>query len=127
MNESDAPYEGVPFDRADYSAILKKDSRYDSRAYDFVLETVRIACENSDGRASGTEILDVFRDLALDEYGPMAFAVLCDWGLRSCEDVGNVIFNLAEEKFIGRNNGDSRSDFMSGYDFHEEFLGPYEV
>ena len=121
----DAP---IQYEKADYSAILAKDSRYDRRAYDFVLEVMERAMEESKGRqVSGRFVLDAFRDLALDLYGPMAYAVMSDWGVRSCEDVGNIVFNLYDAKMIGKSDSDSRDDFFDGFDFKEEFLGPYAV
>ena len=62
----------IQYEKDSYSDILKTDGRFDSRAYDFVLEVIRIASEDAKGHVSGHELLCYFRDLALDAYGPLA-------------------------------------------------------
>jgi len=113
------------YETDDFSDILAKDARYDSRAYDFVLQVIAEASESAKGHVSGQELLGFFRDLALDAYGPLAYTVLTDWGLQSCEDVGDVVFNLYDSKRIGKTDSDSPADFVGGFDFKTEFLGPY--
>ena len=117
----------IEFGTRDYSAILAKDRRYDSRAYDFTLEVMRTAAEQThgQGRVSGRELLDWFADMAHEAYGPMSYAVLTDWGVESCEDVGEIMFNLCRAGFIEENDSDSAADFIGAYDFKEEFLAPY--
>lgn len=117
----------IQYEREDYSGILKKDDRFDPRAYDFVLETVRIASESANGHVSGQELLCFFRDLALDAYGPLAYTTLNDWGVRCCEDVGAIVFNLYDAKMIGKTDSDSPEDFVGGFNFKREFLEPYEA
>ncbi len=117
----------IRYETDDFSDILKKDARFDPRAYDFVLQVISEASESAKGHVTGAELLDWFRDLALDAYGPLAYTVLTDWGLRTCEDVGDVVFNLYDAKRIGKTDSDSPADFIGGFDFREEFLGPYRA
>lgn len=117
----------ILYEKDDFSDILKKDDRFDSRAYDFVLEVINEACSSAKGHVTGQELLEVFRDLALDAYGPLAYTVLNDWGVRCCEDVGAIVFNLYDSKRIGKTDKDSPEDFVGGYNFKREFLGPFEV
>lgn len=117
----------IIYGKADYSAILKKDDRYDARAYDFVLQVISEASEHAKGHVSGQELLYWFRDLALDAFGPLAYTVLNDWGVRACENVGDIVFNLCDAKLIGKTDSDSPADFLGGFDFKEEFLGPFAV
>ena len=121
---------GIPeirYEKEDYSAILAKDDRYDRRAYDFVLESICIASEDAKGHVSGQELLNYFRDLALDAYGPLAYTVLNDWGVHCCEDVGAIVFNLYHAKLSGKTDSDKPEDFVGGFNFKREFLDPYEV
>lgn len=117
----------IQYEKTDYSDILSKDGRFDSRAYDFVLEVIHEASMMAKGHVSGQELLEVFRNLALDAYGPLAYTVMNDWGLRCCEDVGAVVFNLYDSGRIGKTDSDSPEDFVGGFDFKQEFLGPYVV
>ena len=122
----DAPPE-LTFEKESYSDILAKDRRYDSRAYDFVLDVIHEASENAKGHVSGQELLSWFRDIALDSWGPMAYTVLADWGVTCCEDVGEMMSNLAESRRVGRDDDDTPESFLGGYDFQEAFLGPFAV
>jgi len=115
----------IEYDQEDYSDILRKDARYDRRAYDFVMRVIGIASESAKGHVTGQELLGFFRDFALDAYGPLAYTVLDDWGVHCCEDVGEIVFNLYDAKRIGKTESDSRADFIGGFDFRAEFLEPY--
>ena len=117
----------IQYEKENYTEILKKDDRYDPRAYDFVLEAIHIASTDAKGHVTGPELLDYFRDLALDAYGPLAYTVLNDWGVRCCEDVGAIVFNLYDAKRIGKTESDSPEDFVGGFNFKHEFLDPFAV
>ena len=117
----------IQYEKEDYTEILKKDDRYDSRAYDFVLEVIHFASTDAKGHVTGQELLDYFRDMALDAYGPLAYTVLNDWGVRCCEDVGAIVFNLYDAKRIGKTDSDSPEDFVGGFNFKHEFLDPFAV
>ena len=117
----------IIYEKDDFSDILQKDDRFDSRAYDLVLDVINEACSSAKGHVTGQELLVVFRDLALDAFGPLAYTVLNDWGLRCCEDVGAVVFNLYDSKRIGKTDKDSPEDFVGGFNFKHEFLDPFEV
>ena len=117
----------IPYEKEDYTEILKKDDRYDPRAYDFVLEVIHVASTDAKGHVTGQELLNYFRDMALDAYGPLAYTVLNDWGVRCCEDVGAIVFNLYDAKRIGKTDSDSPEDFVGGFNFKHEFLDPFAV
>ena len=117
----------IQYEKEDYTEILKKDDRYDSRAYDFVLEVIHYASTDAKGHVTGQELLDYFRDMALDAYGPLTYTVLNDWGVRCCEDVGAIVFNLYDAKRIGKTESDSPEDFVGGFNFKHEFLDPFAV
>jgi len=114
------------WDKEPYADIIAKDGRYDTRAYDFVIDVVESASAEVKGHISGQELLSYFRDVALDSFGPMAYTVLADWGVTCCEDVGEIVFNLCDTKRLGKQPEDSRADFIGGFDFREEFLGPFK-
>ena len=123
-----APADNGGQDRIDWNAdnfadIMRDDDRYDPRAYALVLAVMSGVGEN----ISGMELLERFRDFVLDEFGPMSYAVLSDWGVKNCADVGEIVFNLVESGRLGKSERDSRADFIDGYDFREAFLDPYEA
>ncbi len=116
----------IRYETDNFADILAKDNRFDSRAYDFVLRVIAEASADAKGHVTGMELLDYFRDLALDAYGPLAYTVLADWGVGSCEDVGAIVFNLYDSNRIAKTDSDSPADFIGGFDFKAEFLGPYK-
>lgn len=122
--------------------ILAKDQRYQREAYQFVrdaLEQTRrmVERENKEqpktGRVgakeeqhvSGQQLLAGARDLALESFGPMAMMLLEEWGIRTCQDIGEIVFIMVEHKLLKKTDKDSRADFASGYDFFETFRKPY--
>jgi uncharacterized repeat protein (TIGR04138 family) len=77
------------------------------------------------GHVSAGELLEGFRLHALKEFGPMTTLVLDHWGIRSCADIGRMVFLLVEAGAFGRTENDSVEDFEGGYDFHEAFVAPF--
>lgn len=117
-----------------YSAIhqaVEKDPRYHPHAYEFVRDALHAAVKQfregqEDQHVSGQEVLEGVRLHALAEYGPLALTLLTQWGLHRGEDVGNVVYNLIETGYFGRNEGDSLEDFSGGFDFAETFTRPFQ-
>jgi len=118
--------------------IVGKDPRYHRDAYLFVREaldhTQRIAAKSVRGSAkqeskhvSGQELLSGIRACALEQFGPMAFMVLEEWGVHRCEDFGEIVFNLIEYGggMFGKSERDSREDFKAIWDFDEAFRQPF--
>lgn len=113
--------------------ILAVDSRYHAEVYVFLknaLESTLKRRKKNKKEASqhvnADELLEGFRLHALQEYGPMAVTVFEYWGLRSCEDVGNMVFLLVQEGVFGKTEEDTIESFRMGYDFHEAFVAPFQ-
>ena len=112
-------------------AILKEDTRYNRDAYVFVKDswdyTVKML-KSPPGiprHVTGRELLEGFRAYAMEEFGPMSRRVLDTWGIRRTEDVGEIVFNLVNKGFFGKQESDTKVDFAAGYDFDEAFVRPY--
>ncbi|MEO0794015.1 MAG: Minf_1886 family protein [Verrucomicrobiota bacterium] len=115
------------------SLIRKEDPRYDAGAYHFVrlgldhtIKQLKDDPEIETRHVTGQELLSGIRDYALDQYGPLAYTLLTHWGLRKCEDFGDIVFNLVEWGVLGKTENDQPEDFANGYDFREAFLLPFE-
>lgn len=74
---------------------------------------------------SGQELLAGIRSYALEQFGPMSLTVLNEWGIRQCEDFGELVFNMVENHLLAKTKKDSRDDFKGGYDFAEAFRQPF--
>jgi len=114
--------------------ILAKDSRYPREAYQFVREGLdytqhkmaRMSGAKEPRHVTGRELTDGMRQYALETYGPMAGLLLDEWGIRSTEDFGEIVFNLVENNLLAKTENDSRDDFAGGYDFEEAFTAPFQ-
>jgi uncharacterized repeat protein (TIGR04138 family) len=111
--------------------ILASDSRFHSEAYFFVRDALDFT-RRSSGRqknsardVSSKELLDGVRRYALETYGPMTITVLAEWGVGSCEDLGEIVFNMIAHNFERKSDSDSREDFKAGYTFEEAFRRPF--
>lgn len=114
------------------AAIVARDPRYVAEAYIFLREALdhtqkSITKPNkTDARhVSGQELLNGIKNYALTTYGPMALTVLAEWGIRRCEDFGEIVFNLVEHGLLSKTDSDSRADFQGGYDFETAFRQPF--
>ena len=112
--------------------IMARDLRYRREAYGFVREALDftqklISRESRDKvrHVTGQELLDGIRQFALKEYGPMAATVLEEWGITSCADFGEIVFNMVEASLLAKTEKDTREDFQNGYDFIDAFRKPY--
>ena len=74
---------------------------------------------------SGPELLGGVRQYALKEFGPLVMTVFDSWGVHSCEDIGNMVFNLIDAGIFGKTEEDSIEDFKNVYDFDEAFVKPF--
>ena len=116
--------------------IYKDDSRFDKRAYHFVRAgldfTVKELKKRDPDRAkksqhvAGPELLHGFRAFAIDQFGPLAYTVLTDWGLTRCRDFGEIVFKLIEYNVLSKTENDCLEDFADVFDFNEAFLLPFE-
>ena len=108
--------------------IYSKDSRYKPDAYEFVAAALHFSQKKlkRQGHILGRELLEGLKEFAIEQFGPMAKAVLNHWGIHRTEDVGNIVFNLIEKKFFFRTETDSLDDFKNVYDFESAFSGILE-
>ena len=119
--------EEIDFEADDFADIVAKDHRYHARGYAFLMDVVHYLSGEADKHVSGEAILDEFKERALDQYGPLTYTVLAEWGIHSTEDIGEMMFNLVDAKRVHRDENDSPDTFLNGYDFKETFLGPYQT
>ncbi len=119
------------FDKA-IEQITQRDPRYHREAYAFVREALdftqkMLIQSGKEGlrHVSGQELLAGIRGYALQQFGPMALLVLNDWGVRRCEDFGELVFNMVDCGLLAKTDQDSREDFKGGYDFEEAFRRPF--
>ena len=109
--------------------IIKKDLRYPIDAYIFVLEALFYTRKKFKirGHVTGQQLLEGLRDLAKERYGLMAKTVFEHWGIAETLDFGNIVFNMVNEKMLGKTEGDRLDDFKDVYDFNDVFIKNYQL
>ena len=112
--------------------ICEQDLRYSSDAYHFVqeglnhtLKSLKRGGQHAHRHVSGQELLHGLREFALKEYGPMSKAVLNEWGIKTTDDIGQIVFNLVNASVLGKNETDSPNDFKNVFTFDDAFVKPF--
>jgi uncharacterized repeat protein (TIGR04138 family) len=113
-------------------SIVASDPRYQRDAYVFLRDTLDFTTKQQKKvkgatvrHVTGPELLGGVRQYALKEFGPLVMTVFDNWGIRSCEDIGNMVFNLIGAGIFGKTEEDSIEDFKDVYDFEEAFVKPF--
>jgi len=111
--------------------------RYHPNAYQFVFAALRYtqqqlgrAAESAgddDAHISGPELLYGICDLAQEKFGLMTLSVFRNWGVRSTDDFGRIVFELIERGEMRKTDRDRLSDFFDVYDFDAMFDRGYRI
>jgi uncharacterized repeat protein (TIGR04138 family) len=113
-------------------SIVASDPRYQRDAYVFLRDSLDFTTKQQKKvkgatvrHVTGPELLEGVRQYALKEFGPLVMTVFDNWGIHSCEDIGNMVFNLIGAGIFGKTEEDSIEDFKNVYDFKEAFVKPF--
>src|SRR4051812_19600179 len=113
-------------------SVIANDPRYHRDAYVFLRDALDFTTKQqkkikgaSVRHVTGPELLGGVRQYALKEFGPMVPTVFENWGIQSCEAIGNMVFNLIGAGIFGKTEEDSIEDFKNVYDFEEAFVKPF--
>ncbi|HTM58463.1 MAG TPA: Minf_1886 family protein [Candidatus Udaeobacter sp.] len=105
--------------------LRARDPRYRREAYGFVVAalgtTVQAlpAVRRADPlrrHLTGGELVQGVVALARSEFGDLADVVFEEWGVRSAEDIGHIVFQLVECGQLSARAEDSLEDFRRGPD-----------
>jgi len=113
--------------------VVAADPRYDREAYlflqdalDFTMKSRKKQKTDLSRHVTGQELLEGVRVFAIKEYGPMVLTVFEAWGIRRCDDFGEMVFNLIRAGIFGKTETDTIDDFRNGYNFCEAFVKPFQ-
>jgi len=113
-------------------SIVASDPRYQREAYAFLRDALDFTTKQqkkvkgvSVRHVTGPELLHGVRQYALKEFGPMVMTVFDNWGIHSCEDIGNMVFNLIGAGVFGKTEEDSIEDFKNVFDIKEVLVKPF--
>lgn len=112
--------------------IVKHDPRYTEDAYVFVREGLDYTVHERNDipkeeshHVKGWELSEGIREYALREYGPVSLRVLNHFGISTCEDIGEIVYNMIDAKLLGKTEEDTKQDFNGVYDFDQAFRDPF--
>lgn len=107
--------------------LRARDDAFDERAYLFVLGAIEYVQARLPARRHlrGQEVAWACRDLAWEQFGLLAPAVLSHWGISSTEAMGRIVFALVEGGLLVAQPNDSAADFVEVYDFSAAFRDGY--
>jgi uncharacterized repeat protein (TIGR04138 family) len=115
--------------------LTREDPRYAYEAYEFVCEAVTFTQEQhgrrqpaeDDPHVSGAELLRGACALAVREFGLMAPVVFRQWGVRTTDDVGAIVFALIKAEKLSKSDRDDPDDFHDLFDLEQELLGGFDL
>ena len=73
------------------------------------------------GQMDAAYLCGRIRDRAFAAFGKDAQSQLAEWGIRSTEDIGKVVYLMIETGLIEAIEEDSRAEFHEVFDFESEF------
>lgn len=112
--------------------VLHDDDRYSVEAYQFVREALSYAQDvlglglgdaqegdlsQAERHLTGQQLCEASRLYALDQFGLMAKTVLAAWGIKSTDDLGEIVYNLIKVDLMKKSENDRREDFDGVFDF----------
>ena len=114
--------------------------KYHPNAYQFVFAALRYT-QQSLGRVTDPhseddheeahitpqELLLGIRDLTVSKFGLMSITVLNQWGIRTTDDFGRIVFELIECGEMRKTDRDHVNDFASLYEFADAFDRDYHI
>jgi uncharacterized repeat protein (TIGR04138 family) len=109
--------------------VRRRDRRFGRNAYFFVLDALdytmlqlgRDELTGEERHVGARELLAGIQEYAVDQFGAMASLVFEQWGARTSEDFGEVVFNLIDAGLLSRRPQDTRLDFIGAADFMRAF------
>lgn len=104
--------------------IVREDGRFALGAYEFVRDAVTFASHvvyATGDHVSGPQLLEALRRLARDRYGALAGDVFRTWGIRTTDDVGEIVFQLVDSKILSCTENDRVEDFHAVFDLEDAF------
>jgi uncharacterized repeat protein (TIGR04138 family) len=115
--------------------LCREDPRFAYEAYEFVCEAVSYTQESlgrgneydvEDRHVSGAELLRGICELAVREFGMMASVVFKQWGIKTTDDIGEIVFKLIKAKRLSKSDRDNPEDFHDLFDLHQALTEGFE-
>ncbi len=112
----------------DLPELFRKQS-IPSWVLEFIKELggLEVIVEGVDLHVGGDDLCWGLRDLAVEEWGLLAPAVLRRWGISTTKDFGRMVFSLVERGELQKQPQDDLADFQDVYDFDDAFVSTFKI
>jgi uncharacterized repeat protein (TIGR04138 family) len=103
--------------------LVRERGRWPLDAYLFVYQAIDAAQRQVGEKRHVTprELLEGFRCLAVDTFGPLSLMVLRSWRLTESRDVGQMVFDMVERGLMTKTDEDRLEDFAGAWALEETF------
>jgi uncharacterized repeat protein (TIGR04138 family) len=107
--------------------LCERDKRYELGAYVAVMMGFKKIHDRNEkltgepGRVSALELCRALRDHFILFHGHKALEMMRSFGIKTSDDVGEMVEVLAANDLLEFGKGDSREDFTDMFDFEREF------
>lgn len=100
------------------NSIVERYDDYAPDAYEFLRQALDHAAQRfkNDCKTAHLTAEELYLgacSLALEEYGPLAAAVLQNWGINDAPDIGQIVFRLVEAGVFGKQDDDDINQFRN--------------
>jgi uncharacterized repeat protein (TIGR04138 family) len=120
--------------------LIREDARFAYEAYEFVSDAVTFtqdrlgraadedeAAADDDRHVTGGELLRGACELAVQQFGMMAPVVFRQWGIRTTDDFGELVFRLIRVGRLSRSEDDDPADFHDVFDLEKALTEGFEL
>ena len=108
-----------------FRRLLEKHNEYDPEAYNFIYEvldyTKNEKAKEGTIHVTAHELLKGFLFYTIEQFGCLAQTVLNEWGVKTTNDIGEIVYNLIEYDLMGKQPSDRKEEFNNFYNLKEVF------
>ena len=109
--------------------VAKEDGRFCAAAIKFVYEGLGYTAKNvasEPKHVNGQTLCEGLRELALEKWGRLAMLVLNTWGIKTTNDLGDIVYLMIRHEWMSAQPNDSVDDFNNVYDFKTVFKDQFK-
>src|SRR5918998_4374771 len=116
--------------------VVEEVGLYPIEAYEFVQQGLSFTVQklhgeprdpNKNRHVTGQDLCEGLRELALTNWGRLAYTVLARWNIRKTIDFGRIVFALVENGYMQKTDEDELDDFKDVFDFKAAFEVDYRI
>lgn len=130
------PPSDKPIKEKSVHQVVQDVGLYPPEAYAFIQKGLNHTVQRLHGKpkdpkvsrhVTGQDLCEGLREVALAEWGRLAFTVLRRWNITSTLDFGRMVFAMVDAGLMQKTDEDSIEDFRNVFDFRAAFEAEYQI